>query len=141
MEFYNHREVRIRVIVQVAFAGVVDGHRAQQELMGLLTWVRDRWCLRLSPKDVDAHNENFMDPQAFLALTCPVRRRMRAERALVRLEQYFGSQQSASGTWPNEHGTKLERIMRRTRVRSKAVVANSVQSIARGSKRCLRTAR
>ena len=28
-------------------------------------------CLRLSPED-DAHNESFMDPQAFLELPCPV---------------------------------------------------------------------
>ena len=54
------------------FACVVDSHSAQQ--------------------DVDAHNENFMDPQTFLKLPCPVRRKMRAERALVRLEQHFGSQ-------------------------------------------------
>ena len=33
-----------------------------------------------------------MDPQAFLELPCPVRRRIRAERVLVRLEEYFGSQ-------------------------------------------------
>ena len=142
LEFYNHREMRIRVIVQVAFAGVVDGHRAQQEMIELLTWVRDRWCLRLSPKDVDAHNESFMDPQAFLELPCPVRRRMRAERALVRLELHFGSQQveyernmaertrHEVGANHAEDASALE-----------AVVTNSVQSIAREKTRCLRTAR
>ena len=74
------------------FAGVVDSHRAQQELFKLLFWVRDRWWLPLSPEDVDAHDESVLDPQAFLELPCPVRRRMHAERALIRLEQYFGSQ-------------------------------------------------
>ena len=33
-----------------------------------------------------------MDPQAFLELPCPVRRQIRAERVLVRLEEHFGSQ-------------------------------------------------
>ena len=41
-EFYDYRETRIRSTAQVVFAGAVDSHRAQQ--------------------DVDAHNENFMDP-------------------------------------------------------------------------------
>ena len=49
------------------FADEVDSHRAQQELIELLSWVRDRWRLRLSPDDVDAHNESFMDPQAWMA--------------------------------------------------------------------------
>ena len=57
LEFYDHRETRIRAAAQVAFAGVVDSHRAQQELIQLLSWVRDRWWLRLSPEDVDAHSE------------------------------------------------------------------------------------
>ena len=92
LEFYDHRETRIRATAQVVFADVVDSHRAQQELIELLPWVRDRWWLRLSPEDVDAHKESFMDPQALLELPCPVRRRVRAERALVRLEQHFGSQ-------------------------------------------------
>ena len=90
LEFYDHRETRIRATAQVVFAGVVDSHSAQQEFIELLSWVRDRWWLRLSPEDVDARNESFMDPQAFLELPCPVRRQMRAERALVRLEQHFG---------------------------------------------------
>ena len=55
LEFYDHSETRIRATAQVAFADVVDSHSAQQE------WVRDRWWLRLSPEDVDAHNESFMD--------------------------------------------------------------------------------
>lgn len=95
LEFYDHCETRIRATAQVAFAGVVDSHRAQQELIELLSWVRDRWWLRLSPEDVDAHNESFMDPQAFLELPCPVRRRMRAERALARLEQQDQRQRRA----------------------------------------------
>ena len=33
-----------------------------------------------------------MDPQAFLELPCPVRRPIRAERVLVRLEEHFDSQ-------------------------------------------------
>ena len=74
------------------FAGVIDGHRAQQELFELLYWMRDRWWLRLSPEDVDSHNESVMDPQTFLELPCPVRRRMHAERALICLEEHFGSQ-------------------------------------------------
>ena len=38
LEFYDHRETRIRATAQVAFAGVVDSHRAQQELIQLLSW-------------------------------------------------------------------------------------------------------
>ena len=63
LEFHDHRETRIRATAQVAFAGVVDSHRAQQELIELLSWVRDKWWLRLSPEDVDVHNESSMDPQ------------------------------------------------------------------------------
>ena len=91
-ELYDHSETRIRATAQVAFADVVDSHSAQQELTELLSWVRDRWWLRLSPEDVDARNESFMDPQAFSELPCSVRRRMHAERALVCLEEHFGSQ-------------------------------------------------
>ena len=90
--FHDHRETRIRGTAQVVFADVVDSHRAQQELIELLSWVRDRWWLRLSPDDVDARNESFMDPQALLELPCSVRRRMRAERVLICLEERFGSQ-------------------------------------------------
>ena len=92
LEFYDHSERRIRATVQVAFADVVDSHRAEQELIELLSWLRDRWWLRLSPEDVDSHNESVMDPQTFLELQCPVRRRMHAERALICLEKHFGSQ-------------------------------------------------
>ena len=67
LEFYDHSETRIRATAQVVFAGVVDSHRAHQELIELLSSVRDRWWLRLSPEDVDAHNESFMDPQAWMA--------------------------------------------------------------------------
>ena len=66
-------------------------HCAQQELIEL-SKVRDKWWLRLSPEEVDAHSESFMDPQAFLELLCPVRRRMQAERALICLVEHFGSQ-------------------------------------------------
>ena len=45
LEFYDHRETRIRATAQVVFADVVDSHRAQQELIELLSWVRDRWWL------------------------------------------------------------------------------------------------
>ena len=75
-----------------AFAGVVDSCRAQQELIELLSWVRDRWWLRLSPDDVDARNESFMDPQALLELPCSVRREMHAERVLFCPEECFSSQ-------------------------------------------------
>ena len=92
LEFYDHRETRIRATAQVVFADVVDSHRAQQELIELLSWLRDRWLLRLSPEDVDSHSESVMDPQTFLELPCPVRRRVRAERAFIRLEEHFGSQ-------------------------------------------------
>ena len=74
------------------FAGVVDSRRAQQELFKSLSRVRDGWWLRLFPEDVDAHNDSIMDPQYFLELQCPVRRRMHAERALICLEEHFGSQ-------------------------------------------------
>ena len=92
LEFYDHRETRIRATAQVAFAGVVNSHRAQRKLTELLSWACDRWWLQLSPKDADAHNEGVIDPQAFLELSCPVRRRIRAKRALVRVEQRFGNQ-------------------------------------------------
>ena len=141
VEFYDHRETRIRATSQVAFAGVVDSHRTQQELIELLSWVRNRWWLRLSPEDVDAHNERFMDPQAFLELPCPVRRRMRAERALVRLEQHFGSQLVEYERNMAER-TRQELGANRAEVTSalEAVAPNSAQLLARG-KRCLRTAR
>ena len=92
LEFYDHSETRIRATAQVAFADVVDRHSAQLELIELLSWLRDRWWLRLSPDDVDACNESFMDPQASLELPCSVRRRMHAERALICLEEHSGSQ-------------------------------------------------
>ena len=92
LELYDHSETRIRATAQVAFADVVDSHSAQLELIELLSRVRDRWWLRLSPENVDAHNESFMDPQTFSELPCSARRRMHAERALVCLEQHFGSQ-------------------------------------------------
>ena len=68
--FYDHSEARIRATAQVPFAGVIDSHRAQPELIELLSWMRDRWWLRLSPEDVDAHSESVSDPQAFLELPC-----------------------------------------------------------------------
>ena len=83
LEFHDHSETQIRVTPQVVFAGVVDSHRAQQELIELSSRVRDKWWLRLSPEDVDSHIESVMDPQTFLELPCPVRRRMHAERALI----------------------------------------------------------
>ena len=83
LEFYDHRETQIRATAQVVLADVVDSHRAQQELIELPSWVRNRWWLRLSPEDVDAHNESFMDPQAFLELPCPVRRRMHLSGAAL----------------------------------------------------------
>ena len=92
LEFYDHRETRIRATAQVVFAGVVDSQLAQQELIELLSRVRDRWWLRLSPEDVDAHNESIMHPQTFSELPCSVRRRVRAERAFVCLEEHLGSQ-------------------------------------------------
>ena len=92
LEFYDHRETRIRATAQVVFADVVDSRRAQQELIELLSWVRNRWWLRLSPDDVDAPNESFMDPQALLESPRSVKRRMHAERVFICLEERFGSQ-------------------------------------------------
>ena len=134
LEFYDHRETQIRATAQVAFAGVVDSYRAQQELIELLSWVRDRWWLRLSPEDVDAHNENFMDPQAFLELPCPVRRRMRAERALVRLEHHFNSQLVEYERNMADR-TRQEVGANRAEVTSalEAVAANNAQLVARGN--------
>ena len=141
LEFYDHRETRIRATAQVVFADVVDSHRAQQELIELLPWVRDRWWLRLSPEDVDAHKESFMDPQALLELPCPVRRRVRAERALVRLEQHIGSQlveyeRNMAERTQQEVGANSAEVTSAL----EAVAANNAQLVASG-KRCLRTAR
>ena len=119
LEFYDHRETRIRATAQVVFGDVVDSHRAQQELIELLSWLRDRWWLRLSSEDVDAHNESFMDPLAFLELPCPVRRQMRAERALVRLEQHFGSQ-PVEHEWDLVENAKIWRGTRRALRQSSA---------------------
>ena len=116
------------------FAGVVDSHRAQQELFKLLFWVRDRWWLRLSPEDVDAHDESVLDPQAFLELPCPVRRRMHAERALIRLEQYFGSQPiEFERNMPEQ--TRQEVGVNCAEITStiEAVAANNAQLVAQGN--------
>ena len=69
LEFYDHPETRICATAQVVFADVVDSHCAEQELIELLSWLRDRWWLRLSPDDVDARN-----------------------RVWICLEEHFGSQ-------------------------------------------------
>ena len=131
LEFYDHRETRIRATAQVVFANVVDSHRAQQELIELLSWVRNRWWLRLSPEDVDAHKESFMDPQAFLELPCPVRRRLRAERlgppgaalwqsaGRVRAEH---GRANAAGGWSEQCASALE-----------AVAENNAQLVAQGN--------
>ena len=134
LEFYDHRETRIRATAQVTFAGVVDSHRAQQELIELLSWVRDRWWLRLSPEDVDAHNESIMDPQYFLELPCPVRRRMHAERALVCLEQHLGSQLVEYERNMAER-TRQEVGANRAEVTSalEPVAANNAQLVTRGN--------
>ena len=134
LEFYDHGETRIRATAQVAFAGVVDSHCAQQELIELLSWVRDRWWLRLSPEDVDAHSKSFMDPQAFLELPCPLRRQMRAERALVRLEQHLGSQlveyeRNMAERTQQEVGTNRAQVTRAL----ETVAANNAQLVARGN--------
>ena len=134
LEFYDHRETQIRATAQAVFANVLDSHRAQQELIELLSWVRNRWWLRLSPEDVDAHKENFMDPQSFLELPCLVRRRMRDERALVCLEQHLGSQLV-------EYERNMAERMRqevganRAEVTSalEAVAADTAQMVARGN--------
>ena len=42
LEFYDHSETRIRATAQVVFADVVDSHRAEQGLIELLSWLRDR---------------------------------------------------------------------------------------------------
>ena len=134
LEFYDHRETRIRTTEQVVFAGVVDSHRVQQELIELLSWMRDRWWLRLSPEDVDAHNESFMDPQAFLELPCPVRRRMRAERALICLDEHFGGQLVEYERNKSER-TRQEVGANRAEITSalEAVTANNAQLVARGN--------
>ena len=130
-EFFDHSEKRIRATAQIVFAGVVESHCAQQELIELLSWVRDRWVATdsLSPEDVDAHNESFMDPQAFLELPCPVRRRMRAERALD-----FGSQLVEYERNMSER-TRQEVRANRAEVTSalEAVAANNAQLVARGN--------
>ena len=118
-EFYDHSETRIRATAQVDFADVVDSHCAQQELIELLSWVRDRWWLRLSPEDVDAHDESVLDPRASLELPCPVRRRMHAERVLICLEERFGSQLveyernmvRARHRWSGQATKEVERTM------------------------------
>ena len=133
-EFYDHRETRIRATAQVVFAGVVDSHRAHQALIELLSWVRDRWWPPLSPEDVDAHNESFMDLQAFLELPCPVKRRTRAEPASVRLEQHFGSQLVEYERNMAER-TRQEVGANRAEITSalEAMAANNAQLIARGN--------
>ena len=134
LEFYDHLETRIRATAQVVFACVVDSHRAQHELFELLSWVRDRWWLRLSPEDVDAHNESIMDPQSFLELPCPVRRRMRAERALVRLEQH-GGRQLVEYERNMAERTQQEVGANRAEITSalEAVTANNAQLVAQGN--------
>ena len=113
-EFHDHSETRIRATAQVVFADVVDSHSVQPELIELLSRVSDRWWLRLSPEDVEARNESFMDPQTFWELPCSVRRRMHAERALVCLEQHFGSQlvkydrNMAERTWKEVGANRAE---------------------------------
>ena len=134
LEFYDHRETRIRATVQVVFAAVVDSRRAQQELIELLSWMRDRWWLRLTPEDVDAHNESFMDSQAFLELSCPVRRRMHAERVLVCLEQHFGSQlveyeQNMAERMQQEVGANRAEVTSA----HEAVASNNAQLVAWGN--------
>ena len=114
LEFYDHRETRIRASAQVVFAGVVDSHRAQQ--------------------DVDAHNENFMDPQASLELPCPVRRWVRAERALLCLEQHFGIQlveyeRNMSERMRQEVGANRAEVTSAL----ETVAANNVQLVAQGN--------
>ena len=133
LEFYDHSETRIRATAQVPFAGVVDSHRAQQELIEW-SWVRDRWWLRLSPEDADAHNESIMDPQALLDLPCPVGRQMRAERFLVRLEQHFGSQLVEYERNMTER-TRQEVGANRADVTGalEAATANNAQLVARGN--------
>ena len=57
-----------------------------------------------------------MDAQAFLELPCPVRRRMHAERALICLEEHFGSQlveyerNMVRARHGEEHSARLWRI-------------------------------
>ena len=48
LEFYDHSETRIRATAQVALADLDDSHRAQQDLIELLSWVRNRWWLTVS---------------------------------------------------------------------------------------------
>ena len=44
LEFYDHDETRIRAAARVVFADVVDSHRAQQELVELLSPTVSRRC-------------------------------------------------------------------------------------------------
>ena len=129
LEFYDHSETRIRATAQVVFADVGDSHCAQQELIELLSWMRDRWWLRLSPEEVDAHNESFTDPQAFLELPCPERRRMHAERALICLEEHFGRQLVESERTRQEVGANRAEITSAL----EAVAANNAQLVAQGN--------
>ena len=75
-----------------------------------------------------------MDVQAFLELPCPVRRRVRAERALVRQEQHFGSQLAEYERNMAER-TQQEVGANRAKIKSviEAVAANNAQLVARGN--------
>ena len=134
LEFYDHRETRIRATAQVVFAGVFDSHRAQQELIELLSWVHDRWWLRLSPEDVDARNECFMDPQDLLELPCSVMRRLHAERALICLEEHLGSQLvEYERNMADQTRQKVGANRAKVTSALEAVAAKNAQLVARGN--------
>ena len=72
--------------------------RCEQELIELLSWVRDRWWLRLSPKD-DAHNESSMDPQACLELA--VRRQIAPWSVRIEPCESHECARCCGGQWPS----------------------------------------
>ena len=94
LEFSDHSKTRIRATAQVVLADVVDSHRAQQVLIELLSLgARQAVGSDCLPR-VLTHTKRAPWTRK-LTWNCrvpPVRRRMRAERALICLEEHFGSQ-------------------------------------------------
>ena len=136
LEFYDHGKTRIRATAQVVFADVVDRRRAQEELIELLSWVRDRCGSDCLQRTLTKHNKSFMEPQALLELPCSVRRRMHAERVLICLEEH------SSGLWriemANAHAhaaAKQEAAVARCRFVAAAALDNAG---ARAENRCER---
>ena len=135
----THRTAPPQRPILDAFAGVVDSYQAQQDLIELLTCVRDKWYLQLSLKVVEARSKIFVDSQAHLELPCLVKQWMRTERVLIRLDQHIlvTSWTITCGTWPENTARSWSESCGDASA-LEAVVAYCVQSIARKS--CLGTA-